>query len=52
MGQAGEVLLRKLADQAELTAALGPALERAGKFPLVDPEYRSGRVGTSGRRSV
>jgi hypothetical protein len=30
------VLLRKLADQAGLTAALGPALERAGKFPLVD----------------
>ena len=30
------MLLRKLADQAGLTAALGPALERAGKFPLVD----------------
>ena len=36
VGHAGEVLLRKLADQAGLTAALGPALERAGKFPLVD----------------
>jgi hypothetical protein len=33
---AGAVLLRKLADQAGLTAALGPALVRAGKFPLVD----------------
>ena len=30
------MLLRKLADQPGLTAALGPALERAGKFPLVD----------------
>jgi len=30
------VLLRKLAGQAGLTAALGPALARAGKFPLVD----------------
>jgi hypothetical protein len=35
-GHAGAVLLRKLADQAGLTAALGPALARAGKFPLVD----------------
>jgi len=35
-GQAGAVLLRKLADQAGLTAALGSALARAGKFPLVD----------------
>jgi hypothetical protein len=30
------VLLRKLADQAGLTAALGSALARKGKFPLVD----------------
>jgi hypothetical protein len=30
------VLLRKLADQAGLTAALGSALTRVGKFPLVD----------------
>jgi hypothetical protein len=30
------VLLRKLADQAGLTAALGSALTRRGKFPLVD----------------
>ncbi len=30
------MLLRKLADQAGLTAALGSALARAGKFPLVD----------------
>ncbi len=36
VGQAGAVLLRKLADQVGLTAALGPALARAGKFPLVD----------------
>jgi Transposase DDE domain group 1 len=36
IGHAGAVLLRKLADQAGLTAGLGPALARAGKFPLVD----------------
>jgi len=30
------VLLRKLADQAGLTSALGSALARAGKFPLID----------------
>jgi len=36
VGHAGTVLLRKLADQAGLTAALGPALARAGKFPLAD----------------
>src|SRR5260370_19769395 len=36
VGHAGAVLLRKLADQSGLTAALGPALARAGKFPLVD----------------
>ncbi len=36
IGQAGAVLLRKLADQVGLTAGLGPALARAGKFPLVD----------------
>ena len=30
------MLLRKLADQAGLTAVLGSALARAGKFPLVD----------------
>ena len=35
-GHAGAVLLRKLADRAGLTAALGSALVRAGKFPLVD----------------
>jgi Transposase DDE domain group 1 len=35
-GHAGAVLLRKLADQAGLTAALGSAMARAGKFPLVD----------------
>ena len=35
-GHAGAVLLRKLADQCGLTAALGPALARAGKFPLLD----------------
>jgi hypothetical protein len=36
VGHAGAVLLRKLADQAGLTAALGAALARRGKFPLVD----------------
>jgi Transposase DDE domain group 1 len=36
VGHAGAVLLRKLADQVGLTAALGPALARAGKLPLVD----------------
>ena len=36
VGHAGAVLLRKLADQAGLTAALGSALARAGKFPLID----------------
>ena len=36
VGHAGAVLLRKLADQAGLTAALGSALARRGKFPLVD----------------
>jgi hypothetical protein len=36
VGHAGAVLLRKLADQCGLTAALSAALVRAGKFPLVD----------------
>ena len=36
IGHAGAVLLRKLADQLGLTAGLGPALARTGKFPLVD----------------
>ena len=36
IGHAGAVLLRKLADQAGLTASLGSALARKGKFPLVD----------------
>jgi hypothetical protein len=36
VGHAGAVVVRKLADQAGLTAALGSALVRAGKFPLVD----------------
>jgi hypothetical protein len=36
IGHAGAVLLRKLADQAGLTAALGSALTRRGKLPLVD----------------
>jgi len=30
------VLLRKLADRAGVTAALGPALPRSRRFPLVD----------------
>ncbi len=36
IGHAGAVLLRKLADQSGLTCALGKALARAGKFPLID----------------
>ena len=36
VGHAGAVLLRNLADRAGLTAALGSALARKGKFPLVD----------------
>ena len=36
MGHAGAVLLRELADRVGFTAALGSALARAGKFPLVD----------------
>jgi hypothetical protein len=36
VGHAGAVLLRKLADQCGLTPALGAALGRKGKFPLVD----------------
>src|SRR5260370_21086344 len=36
VGHAGAVLLRRLADQGGLTGALGWALARAGKFPLVD----------------
>jgi hypothetical protein len=36
IGHAGAVLLRKLADQCGLTSALGVALTRAGKFPLID----------------
>src|SRR5437773_10436496 len=36
VGHAGAVLLRKLADQCGLTPALGAALGRKGKFPLID----------------
>ena len=36
IGHAGAVLLRKLADQCGLTSALGAALRREGKFPLID----------------
>ena len=36
VGHAGVVLLRKLADQSGLTAALAAALARRGKFPLFD----------------
>jgi hypothetical protein len=35
-GRAGAVLLRKLAGRCGLTSALGAALGRKGKFPLVD----------------
>src|SRR5260370_33342993 len=36
VGHAGAGLLRKLADQAGLTAALGSALTGAGQVPLID----------------
>ena len=36
IGHAGTMLLRKLADQCGLTSALGAALARARKFPLID----------------
>ena len=36
IGHAGAVLLRKLADQCGLTSALGAALGRKGKSPLID----------------
>jgi hypothetical protein len=36
VGHAGAVLLRKLAGRAGLTGALGSALARAGKFPVVE----------------
>ena len=36
IGHAGAVLLRKLADQCGLTSAVGAALGRKGKFPLID----------------
>jgi hypothetical protein len=36
IGHAGAVLLRELADRCGLTAALGAALRRAGKFPQSD----------------
>jgi hypothetical protein len=36
IGHAGAVLLRKLADQCGLSSALGAALGRKGKLPLID----------------
>jgi hypothetical protein len=36
VGHAGAVLLRKAADQARLTAALGAALRKAGASPVLD----------------
>src|SRR5437868_14529229 len=36
IGHAGAVLLRKVGDQCGLTPALGAALSRKGKFPLID----------------
>jgi hypothetical protein len=36
VGHAGAVLLRKAADQAGLTAALGAALRKAGVSPVLD----------------
>jgi hypothetical protein len=41
-GQAGAVLLRKLADQAGLTGALGPALARGGEVAADRPGCRAG----------
>ena len=43
IGHAGAVLLRKLADQCGLTSALGAALRRAGKVPLIDRGWRWSR---------
>lgn len=37
VGHGGGVLLRKLADQCGLTAALEAALARAGTFPRISP---------------
>jgi len=42
------VLLRKLADQAGLTAVLGSALTRAGKFPRIDVLHRQHAVVEDG----
>ena len=36
IGHAGAILLRKAADQAGLTAALGAALRKAGTSPVLD----------------
>ena len=36
VGHAGAILLRKAADQADLTAGLGAALRKAGTSPLLD----------------
>jgi hypothetical protein len=49
VGHARAVLLRKLADKAGLTAGLGSALARAGKFPLVDRGCRPGEHGGGDR---
>ena len=38
VGHAGAVLLRKAADQTELTSALSGALKKAGTSPLLDRE--------------
>ena len=38
VGHAGAVLLRKAADPAGLTAALGEALRKAGTSPVLDQE--------------
>ena len=45
------VLLRKLADQAGLTAVLGSALTRAGKFPRIDVLHRQHAVVEDGVRA-
>jgi hypothetical protein len=49
VGHAGAVLLRELADRVGFTAALGSALARAGKFPLVELAMllRPGNAGSN-----
>jgi hypothetical protein len=48
IGHAGAVLLRKLADQCGLTSALGAALGRKGKSPLIEGDH-PGAAGAGAR---